>query len=1227
MSKIRISILALLLAAPPAIAQPIIDTVVGNFDPNGSPATTVPVGRSWAAVADDSGNVYIAGWEVQMVFRVDTEGLVSVVAGTGFRGYSGDGGPATSATLNFPFSVAVDGAGNVFIADTYNHVVRKVNPAGIITTFAGSWYGYGGDGGPATSARLANPVGLAVDGAGNLFIADLSNHRVRKVDTAGIITTAAGTGLPGYSGDGGPATSARMEGPWGVAVGDDENLFIADHDLHRVRKVDSAGIISTVAGNGSYGYGGDGGPAISASLRNPVDVAVDGAGNLFIADLRNQRIRKVDSAGIITTMAGSGSYGHDGDGGPATSARLAFPSGVAVDGAGNVLIADRGNSYIRKVDTAGIIHSIAGNGFAHFFGEGIPAIRALFQYPTSIAADGAGNLFIADRENRRVRKVDAAGVVSTVAGTGVNGYRGDGGPATDAWLSDNWSVAVDGAGNLFIGDGSRVRKVDVTGTITTVAGTNVWGYGGDGGPATDARLYRVRGLAVDGAGQLYIADSENSRIRKVDAAGIITTVAGNGTPAYGGDGGPATLASLRRPYDVALDATGNLFIADRDDHRVRRVDTGGTITTVAGIGIRGNSGDGGPATSAMLNFPAALAFDGLGNLFIGDQGGARVRRVDTAGIIDVVAGSGIRGYSGDGGPATSATMTSPWGIAADGTGSLFIVDTYNHRVRKVGFNQPPICDAGGPYVAQCAGATTWLGPDGTGSSDPEGEAISFAWTTDCPGGAFDDDASAAPVLTVDSLAPGVCGPLSCVATLMVTDDGGLSNTCDSAVSIDDSLAPALAVDITPITVTDGDCSGDEPAALPTASASDGCDPQVPVDDDAPAAFPAGQATRVTYSATDDCSNTATAGIDVTVLFGADIAVSASRLNVGPGTFPQAAREPLEDLEVCAYDLAEGSCAADVCGGASPQDYSCILDNCDPVNAGFNAACCTTDAAGECTINVPPGEYVLLSDDPSGTVPPKPLGVRAGALVCGALKPVRLQQIVRHDGRAMPAQTTVRTGSELLIIEPAFVEWDETEEAYPVVFESVGDWSAESSVTPPEGFVSDHEMLAEQVTDEVEAVQFLLTDVGSDWVPTETRHVLRHQGRREVVLSRIGVRLSEGLAAAKGLDRDGRPLGPDGKPKPHPGFDPRGEWPVEIAGWIEPSAVDAGWTVKLEVRSAVDLELAVTRGQGQVVKRLAAGSLLPGEHAFSWDGAELGPGEHFLRLTAGELVQKVRLREE
>jgi sugar lactone lactonase YvrE len=349
----------------------------------------------------------------------------------------------------------------------------------------------------------------------------------------------------------------------------------------------AAQTITTVAGGAIAGFCGDGGPATSACLNGPKDVAVDGAGNVFVADTNNNRIRRVDGSGTITTVAGNGTAGFCGDGGPATSACLDNPEAVAVDAAGNVFIADLSNNRIRRVDGSGTITTVAGNGTAGFCGDGGPATSACLNNPTGVAVDSAGNLFIAEYYNARVRRVTTAGVISTYAGTGSPAYCGDGGPAVSACVRP-WQVAGDLAGNLYLADygTARVRKVDLTGTITTVAGGAGSSYCGDGGPATSACLVGPQDVAVDPAGNLFIDDSVNKRIRKVDLTATITTFAGDGTSGHCSDGSPATGACLKLSAGVDLDAAANLLIADASNGRVYRVDPPPTGTVLTNLTLK-----------------------------------------------------------------------------------------------------------------------------------------------------------------------------------------------------------------------------------------------------------------------------------------------------------------------------------------------------------------------------------------------------------------------------------------------------------------------------------------------------------------------------------------------------------------------------------------------------------------------------------------------------------------
>ena len=622
------------------------------------PGTSASLSAPQAVAVDSTGNVFFV--EQNAVVRLDaTTGILTLVAGNGTAGFSGDNGPATSACLSDPSGVVLDAAGDIFIADTANNRIREVIN-GVITTVAGSGYpgsagGFSGDGGPATSAQLNNPYGAAVDSTGNIYIADTNNNRVRKVSN-GVITTVAGNGTAGFSGDGGPTTSAQLNYPLDVAVDFAGNVYIADSDNYRVREVTN-GVITTVAGNGTAGFSGDNGPAISAELGLPEGISVDSAGRIYIADELNNRIRKV-SNGAITTVAGGGTT--LGDNGLATAAQLNAPAGVAVDSLGNLYIADESNNRIRKV-TNGVITTVAGGGSS--LGDNGPAISAHLNGPAGVAVDSAGNVYIADTNNSRIRQV-TTGVITTVAGNGTAGFSGDNGPATSAELSYPSGVAVDLIGNIYVADtdNGRVRKV-ADGVITS---------------ASIAYLAGSSGIAVDSAGNVYVADKIGSSILKV-TNGMITTVAGNGTLGFSGDNGPAIDAELSLPSGVAVDSAGDIFIADSENNRIRKV-TNGVITTVAGDGANSNGsiGDNGPAINAELAYPTGVAVDSAGDIFIADDENNRIRKV-TNGVITTVAGGGLS--FGDGGPATSAQLSYPFGVAVDSAGNVYIADSENNRIR------------------------------------------------------------------------------------------------------------------------------------------------------------------------------------------------------------------------------------------------------------------------------------------------------------------------------------------------------------------------------------------------------------------------------------------------------------------------------------------------------------------------------------------------------------------
>jgi sugar lactone lactonase YvrE len=718
--KILRVLAALAVTTAIAHAQSIVTVAGGGTSSqDGLPAKNVILTAVLGLAADRDGNIYISEPDANVVHRVNiADGTISIYAGNGGGTLSGDGGPARQASLKAPRGIAFDDAGNLYIADSGNRRIRRVDAVTrTITTFAGADYDPNrvadGDGGQAKNAFIPEPSGLAWSD-GSLYLTDTTYdfNTVRKIDRQGVITTVAGKkSQGGFSGDGGPATEAEMWAPMAVAVDASGNLFIAERVNNRIRRVDAATrIITTVVGGGTPTNPddvGDGGPGTAARLNTPMGLVFDASGNLLISEAYNPNglIRKYDPVSkIITRVAGNGGYG-GGDDGPALEAGLHAAFALTIDARQNIFFYDGSNGSIRRIDaTSKIVTRIAGAGT--FIGDGNVATAAVLANPVGLAVDPGGNLIIADPGHSLVRKVAAGtGVISSIAGITNVCCRGEQGlPATQMSIGFPIDVAIGPDGLVYFASVNfdKILRIDSDGRLTTIAGGgDPADHVGDNGPATSAQINPVA-IAFDTAGNLYIVDyayETHHRIRKVDATTrVITTIAGSNVGGFSGDNGLATSAQLDSPRGVAVDRAGNVYISDYGNGAVRRIDKAtGIITTYAGRGHEGEgNGDGGPAAQSSIS-PLHMAIDKKNDdLYIADQQGHRLRKIDAqTRVITTVAGSGSNyldgDFSGDNGPARSARMNFQYevsGVALDGSGRIYIADSKNNRVRMVNVCAP-----------------------------------------------------------------------------------------------------------------------------------------------------------------------------------------------------------------------------------------------------------------------------------------------------------------------------------------------------------------------------------------------------------------------------------------------------------------------------------------------------------------------------------------------------------
>ncbi len=633
-------------------------------------------------------------------------GTIASIAGVGYS----EGIPAAAADAGWPLGVVRLPDGDLIACDYHAHRLWRIDQEGILHTFAGDGVpGNSGDGGPAAKARFFCPHDLSRDREGNLFLSDLCNHTIRRIDyQTGIINRVAGTGQVGRGGDGGLATESELDCTCGVAVDDEGNIYLSSEWMNTIRRVDArTGIIETVFGQiarhypsergqsrpfagpglSLMGYHGDGGPASEAAFYHPEHLAFDSKGDLYVCDNSNDRIRKIDRrTGIITTVLGNGQRASNGDGGPAVEASTLMPDAICLDVHDNLYVGEKYGFRVRKVDArSGIVTTLVGNGVPGFGEEGLHGSQTTCNScEAGIWADPDGTVYWGDCSGRLRRYDGGTGIVTTaLGGTSVH----DGEAATQGFLCGPAGLSSGPDGHIYFADkwNQRVRGIDPErGLIRTVAGNGARAYGGDNRPAPEAYLGNPHDVSVDARGRVVIADTRHGHVRRVDEDGVIRVVAGTAQQWDKGDGGPAVGACLVHVLCVAHGPGGDIYLGDGGVGRIRRIDArSGIITTVAGTGLPGCDGDNGPATRARIGSPTAICFDAGGTLYFADQAFHVIRKVDPRGVITTLAGCGEAGYSPDGTPALKARLNQPTGLAVSRSGRIYFSDTCNNRVRYI----------------------------------------------------------------------------------------------------------------------------------------------------------------------------------------------------------------------------------------------------------------------------------------------------------------------------------------------------------------------------------------------------------------------------------------------------------------------------------------------------------------------------------------------------------------
>ncbi|HTP29919.1 MAG TPA: hypothetical protein VMK12_30215 [Anaeromyxobacteraceae bacterium] len=572
--------------------------------------------------------------------------------------------PGAAARFNEPVGVAVDQWGNVYVADSGNATIRKITPSAVVSTLAGAAGQVGRVDGRGAAARFNKPFSVAVDGSGNVYVADTGSSTIRKIKPSGMVTTLAGrAGQRGQTDGRGGA--ARFDKPFSVAADGSGNVYVADTGNSTVRKISPSGVVSTLAGRAGSRGSADG-PGAKAQFNGLFGVAADRVGSVWVADTDNNIVRKISPSGVVSTIAGSYSGSADG---PGSYARFHAPTGVAVDSAGNLYLADAENNTVRKIAPSGVVSTVAGTADQTGSADGSSA-AARFDDPHGVTVDEAGNLYLADTQNNTIRKIAPSGMVSTLAGTAMERGYADG-PGAAARFNGPKGLAVDGSGNIYVADtlNSTIRKVTPSGVAITLAGIAGQGGGADG-RGSAARFNGPEGVAVDGSGNIYVADTANSTIRKITPSGVVSTVAGVALERGSADG-RGSAARFNGPEGVAVDRSGNIYVADTANSTVRKITPSGVVSTFAGAPLARGSVDG-PVAAARFDGPESVAIDRSGNIYVSEWWNNTIRLITPGGVVRTLVG-GTRGRFGNCFGPLPASLVVPYGLAVDQvTGTLYV---------------------------------------------------------------------------------------------------------------------------------------------------------------------------------------------------------------------------------------------------------------------------------------------------------------------------------------------------------------------------------------------------------------------------------------------------------------------------------------------------------------------------------------------------------------------------